>query len=162
MDVKDLKFVRLTRAENARLIPKYLIDQVKDKDFTTDAFFRIAHELVVNPHNIIGVFVTGENVTKGFMWAVINVLTEQLYLVTISIDKEYQNQQGDTIKFIVDELKKLLKNPVIKLLLKNMELKDTILLSTNYPKIYEKCGWSKSKRAIMEISRDSNENNHQD
>ncbi len=152
MDIKELKFVRLTRAENARLIPKYLIEQTKGRDFTTKQFFRMVPFIIESPENIMGVFVNEDNIAKGFMWAMINVLTEQLYLGLITIDKEYQNNNGESLEYVLKTLRAVPEMAKKFITDNNIKLKDTIIQATTRPKVYEKRGWHKAEATIMEIS----------
>lgn len=147
MDVKDLKFVRLTRAENARLIPKYLIEQDKDKDFTTEQFFKVAPFMVSEPSNIIGVFVNEANAVKGFMWVTIGVLTERLYVSLISFDEEYQ--EGAT-EYAIETLREERQGHNVKNFLKavGVNLKDAIWLVTEHPKEYK--DWQRAKQVLIE------------
>ncbi len=154
MDIKDLKFVRLTRAENARLIPKYLIEQDKNKDFTTERFFKIAPYLIADPQNIMGVLVDDNNHVKGFLWIIINLLTEQMCLGVVSVDQEYQNCKGDIGKYILGILRAIPEEYTIKkwIVAMNIKLKDTILTSTNCKRAMKRLhGWREAKQTLMEI-----------
>ena len=152
MDIKELKFVRLTDPSNTDLIPRYLIDQTRDKDFETDRFYAIAPLLVVNRFNIFGLFVDNNKNVKGFLWATINILSEQLYVSVISIDKEYQNCNGDTLEHIFNMIRDLPNNILIKQMIKHAEinLKKTVQIVTKRPKVYEKRQWRCATATIME------------
>ena len=152
MDIKELKFIRYTVPTLADAIPRWLIDQAKDKNWTTDKFFQLAPFLIANPLNIIGLFVDKENVAKGFLWVAINILTEQMEVVLISFDKEYQDTKGTVFEHINDFVIKLSEEPKIKkmLIAANINLKETILFSTTHPKVYERKGWKRSRIVVME------------
>ena len=152
MDIKELKFVRLTDPSNTDLIPRYLIDQAKDKDFTTERFYAIAPLLVANRFNIVGLFVDNNKNVKGFLWVTINILSEQLYVSVISIDKEYQNCNGDALGHVFNVIRDLPNNILINQMIKHAEinLKKTIQLVTKRPKAYEKRQWRRAIATIME------------
>lgn len=152
MEIKELKFVRLTDPSMAGLIPRYLIDQAKDKDFTTERFYALAPMLIANKLNIIGLFADADNKVKGFMWATINILSEQLYVSVISIDKEYQNCSGDVLQCVFEVIKGFPNDISIKQTIKiaKLKLKETIQLVTKRPKSYERRGWHRADVTIME------------
>lgn len=151
MEIKDLKFVRLQDPGQADLVPREYIEQLRDKDWTTDRFFVILPFLMANPLNVIGVFVDAENITKGFLWVCINPLAERLEVVILSIDKEYMNTGA--IEYAYELVKAMPENVLIKKQLKatGINLKDKIFIATKRPKTYEKkYGWKRSKTVVLE------------
>lgn len=131
-----LKFVPI---DDLTLIPRYLIEQVRDLNATPERFYSLAPLIVNNPLGVFGVFCDQENIIKGFMWLVISPLDRSLHCKALSIDKKYQ---GSTIlKEAANILKKVKK--------RNGCTKITFITSRS--KAMEKAGFKKTKRCVMEV-----------
>jgi hypothetical protein len=152
LDIKDLKFVRLDKGHLWNMIPRRYIEQVKDRGWTTDRFFEIAPILLSNPMNVMGVFVDSENQIKGFLWVNINLLTEYLNVITLSIDREYQDTKGSIIDHVFELIKDMPNDILTKGILKSLKinLKEKIRMATKHPLAYERRKWRRSDLIIME------------
>jgi len=139
MDIDQLQFKPL---KIPRLIPKELIENVKDRSFTVEQFLMYQECQVNNPHNFLFA-VTDENLKiRGYLWAESNLLDGALFVNTFSIDKEYWSKGHSIDKAIefVDALSKQLQSPKV------------FWISTN-EKFFKKKGFSRSKNVLMEYNR---------
>lgn len=132
----NLKFIPIN---DLNLIPRYLVDQIKDKDFTTEHFYKMAPIITSNPLGVLGVFSDKESRVKGFMWATISPLSEDLNCHLLSVDKEYQ--QSTILKEAAGILKKI----------QNINKCGKIIFTTTRPKAFEKAGYKYNKHTMMEV-----------
>ena len=153
MDIKELNFVRLTHACYADLVPRSLIDQAKDKNFTTERFFTLLPFLLADETNIIGLFVNKENIVKGFLYTKINIFNGQFAAVILSMDKEYQGSGGKISEYATEVIRSIPKMPEVKNMLKKLklELLPMIQASTTHPEVYERRGWKRTRSVTMEL-----------
>jgi len=144
-DPNELKWMRVFSPVH---IPRYLVEQVKQREFTVDDFYKYQelHCLIqgkdgptLNPLNHLYVLSDEENIVKGFLWFVINPLTNDMIINTFSIDDDYW-WKGKAVKMLSEFVKKLMK----KLKLKK------VYWITNYPKHSERHGFKRSKSVLME------------
>lgn len=153
-NIDDLKWVRIFEPNH---IPRYLVDQIKNKDFTTDDFYRYQKEVnlvknnelvTFNPLNHLYILIDNENKVKGFVWLWIDELSKDLFLNTYSIDKEYWFN-GKAVKKVANFIKDL----------KNKADLNKVFWITNYPKHSERYGFKRSKNILMEYSGEENGKN---
>ncbi|KKN06087.1 hypothetical protein LCGC14_1080790 [marine sediment metagenome] len=154
MKFKDLKFVRFKSnsiddpdGSMARLlfesIPPYLFAQIKDADYKVDKLYEFGPILLMSPLTFLYVLINKEtNIIKGVLWCENNPITEKLNTLAFSIDKEYQSHNGDALNWVKVFLKKIQKEN---------NLTGTLDVATSRPKAYEKAGWKRSKRILLEI-----------
>lgn len=144
-DLKELTFVRLIDPIH---IPSYLVEQIKDRLYTVDKFYqyqKIACTLqtkdgpVLNNTNLLYA-ITHEKLrqTKGFLWMVVDILTNSLIVNNFSIDKEYWNR-GESTKLLEEKAKKVMKD---------LSLSRIVWITKN-SKFCENKGFKRSKDAIM-------------
>lgn len=140
-----LKFVRIFDPIH---IPKYLVEQIKNRDYEIDDFYNYQKEInlisdngdiKLNPLNHLYVLVNEENEVKGFVWFSVNPLSKSIFINNFSMHKGYWNK-GKAIEFLRDFVLNILKKAKLK----------QILWHTNYPKHFEKYGFKKSKSILME------------
>jgi N-acetylglutamate synthase-like GNAT family acetyltransferase len=147
---KDLRWVRVFSPIH---IPKSLVEQVKDRDYSVEDFYKY-HELnclvhgkegpTLNPFHHLYVIVDKENMVKGFFWFVIDALSKDVFINTFSMDPEYW-ENGKAMKLVIDYMKEILK----KLKLKK------VYWFTRYPKHSERHGFKISKNILMEYTEES-------
>ena len=143
MKFEDLKFVRLTEPEQFALIPKVLFEQMKDADYKIDKLYQFGPILLMSPLTFLYVLVNKDtNIIKGILWSENNPITEKLNTLAFSIDKEYQSKNGDALEWVKKFLKKIQKEN---------NLTGTLDVATSRPKAYEKAGWKRSKRILLEV-----------
>lgn len=143
MNFDELKFVRLTQPEQFSLIPRTLFEQIKGRNFIIDRIYQFGPIALSNPFTHL--YVLAEESTaiiKGFLWAEINPYTEGLSVITFSLDKEYQSANGKAIKCAKELLDKIAEEN---------KLTGKMEMVTIRPKAYEKAGWRKSEKIMMEI-----------
>ena len=145
MKFSDLKFVRLTEPEQFSLIPRYLFEQVKGFDFKIERLYQFGPILLASPLTFLYALADKESsLIKGILWAEVNPFNEDVNAHTFSIDKEYQNRNGDAMREGIKKIEEI----------RDMEnLTGKIVTSTIRPKAFEKAGLKKSKRVIMELKR---------
>jgi len=141
----DLKWVRVFSPVH---IPKYLVEQIRDRDYTVEDFYKYqeinclikkSEGPTLNPFNHLYVLVDPENVVKGFLWFVIDSLSKDAIINTFSIDKEYWGL-GKAMRKVEEHVKELLKK---------LKLKKVFWL-TNYAKHSQRYGFKRSKSVLME------------
>lgn len=149
-DAKDLRWVRIFTPIH---IPRYLIEQIKEKDWKVDEFIKYheincLHEVegqqVLNPFSHLYVLVNEENITKGFLWFTIEPLTKNIIIQNYSVDSDYWFK-GRAVEKLADHVKYIQKKGKL----------GKIYWITNYPKHSEKYGFKQSKSILMEFSEDT-------
>jgi hypothetical protein len=147
----ELRWIRSTSPE---LIPRYLIEQVRHKDYTVDDFIKYQHNItfvstkvgkVLNPFSHLYYLANPENIIKGILWFCIDPLTKDVIIQTYSVDKEYSKTGGAVEKLCI-----LIKDIVIKANLKK------IYWITNNPRHSQRHGFKKSKSILMEYCMEEN------
>lgn len=150
-DVKDLRWIRVFTPIH---IPKYLIDQIKHRDWTVEDYVKY-HEIncltesesgpALNPFSHLYVLVNSDNVTKGFLWFTIEPLSKDVIIQNYSVDKEYWGK-GRAVEKLADHIKFIKKKASL----------NKVYWITNYPKHSEKYGFKQSKSILMEYSEECN------
>lgn len=153
--IDELRWVRLF---NGVHIPKYLVEQVRDRDYTVDDFFKYQeHNCMIqgkdgptlNPFSHLYAMVSPDNMVKGFLWFVIDALSKDLIINTFSVDKEYWGK-GKAVERLSDHIKEILKK---------LKINKAYWL-TNYPKHSERHGFKRSKSVLMEYQEESDGKNN--
>ncbi len=143
--IEDLRWVRAFAPD---LIPKYLVEQVRNRDYSIEDFYKYQHinclmdgdkGQTLNPFNHLYVLANGDNIVKGFLWFIVDPLSKDVVINTFSVDKEYWGN-GEAVRKLSDHVKKILK--VLKL--------KKVYWLTNYPKHSERHGFKRSKSVLME------------
>ena len=143
--IEELRWVR---AFSPDLIPQYLIDQVRDRDYSVEDFYKYQNMnclvqgpegSTLNPFNHLYVLANPENMVKGFLWFVIDPLSKDVIINTFSMDKEYWGK-GEAVKMLSEHVKEIQNK---------LKLKKVYWL-TNYPKHSERHGFRRSKSVLME------------
>lgn len=148
-EVEKLRWVRVFSPIH---IPKYLVEQIRDREFTIEDFYKY-QELnclvetekgpTLNPFNHLYVTVDDENIVKGFFWFIIDPLCKEIFINTFSMDKEYWGG-GHAMEKASDH---------IKMIMKKLKIKKASWI-TNYPKHSQKHGFKRSKGVIMEYKEE--------
>jgi len=146
--IDDLKWIRVFTPSH---IPKYLIEQVRDRDYSVEDFYRY-HEInctlkdkqgriQLNPLTHLYVLANDKNEVKGALWFSIDPLSKDIIIQTFSMDKEYWCQ-GIAVKKLSDHIKTIRKKGNL----------NKIYWVTNYPKHSERNGFKRSKSVLMEYN----------
>jgi hypothetical protein len=150
--IDELKWVRILMPD---LIPRYLVEQVKKRDYTVDEFYDYQRLICLrdtpegalpNPLSHLWVLCDKENLIKGFLWFTIDSFCKSLVLQTYTVDKEYWTK-GESIKKLADHLKEIQAKANLK----------KIYWITDYPKHSQKHGFKISKSVLMEYVETTNE-----
>lgn len=110
------------------LIPPYLVKQIEGRDYEVGRLYELAGGIRDVPGNTLGVWVDGQHVIKGFMWAGLNPLTMRLVVYALSVDPAYQGRG------IVGEAKRILDKIVAEYGLRGLSF------STTKPEIFKGIG----------------------
>ncbi len=146
-DFEKLKFIRIFDPVH---IPKFLIEQIKDRDYEVEQFYEFQSRVCLlhsdgssrlNPYNLLYLIITDDNDSVGMLWCVVAPLSEDLVIQTFSMHKDYWCQ-GKAVKLLEEKVR---------------EIKDGCKLNkvfwiTRYPRHSEKYGWKRSKGVLMEYA----------
>lgn len=144
---EDLRWVRLYSPVN---IPRHLIEQVRDRDYTVDEFVQYQElncrlesddGFTLNPFNHLYAMADTDNRVQGFLWFVIDPLSKDMVINTYSIDEKYWHR-GEAVEVLAKHVKQI-KN--------KLKLKKVYWL-TNYPKHSQRHGFKRSKAVLMEYT----------
>lgn len=152
--IDELRWVRIFTPIH---IPKYLVEQVRNRDYTVEDFYKY-HEIncvnqtekgpTLNPFSHLYILVDPENQVKGFLWFCVDPLTKDLIIQTYSIDKDYWFK-GRAVAKLSKHIKEIRKKANL----------NKIYWITNYPKHSEKYGFKRSKGVLMEYSEEKHGEN---
>jgi len=132
-------------------IPRYLIEQVRSRDFSIEDFFTYQetncisvdqnNSFTLNPLNQLWLLVDPKHIAKGFLWFTINPLSKDVFIQTFSVDKEYWGG-GRAVRKLEEFVSDLAKKADLK----------KIYWITNCPKHSKKHGFEASKNVLMEYT----------
>ena len=122
-----------------RLIPKYLLDQVKDRTWTTEAWYDHQTELIGVDSNIVLAFIDRNHEIKGFIWLTIDNFDGYVYINTLSVDPQYQ-RKSKLINFVTRYIRELAKALGI----------ERVLWSAKRAKALTRYGFQESEYRLME------------
>lgn len=124
-----------------RLIPRYLIDQIKPKLFETDDWYKIMmhNREVRDDSNILLAIVNKDHKIKGVIWVVLDLLQKALFVNFLSVSKDLQGQ-GRVLDAVVPYLLKMAQDFTLK----------SVLWGTTRSRAYERYGFQKSKNILLE------------
>lgn len=153
-DLDNLRWIRLM---SASFIPKYLVEQVKQRDYSVADFYKYQdlNCLVdhgggqqLNPFNHLYALVDENNFVKGYLWFVVDPLSKDIVINTFSVSQEYWGG-GRAVKKLADHM---------KFLLKRLKLKKIYWL-TRYAKHSQRHGFKPSKVVLMEYTEEQDGKN---
>ena len=143
--IDELRFIRVFTPDH---VPRYLVEQVRDRDYSVEDFFKYHQincltqsnkELTLNPFSHLYVLANKENYIKGVLWFSIDALSKDILIQTFSVDKEYWGK-GQAVKMLAEHIKKIRKKANL----------NKIYWVSNYPKHSERYGFKRSKAVLME------------
>lgn len=144
---EDLRWVRIFTPDH---IPRYLVEQVRDRDYTVEDFYKYQElnctrndedGMKLNPFSHLYVLVNNENIVKGFLWFVVDPLTKDLVIQTYSVDKEYW-LKGKAVSKLAKHIKDIRKKGNL----------NKIYWVTNYPGHAQRNGFKRSKSILFEYN----------
>jgi N-acetylglutamate synthase-like GNAT family acetyltransferase len=124
---------------DARLVPRYLLEQVKDRRWTVDEWYQHQIDLKGVPENIVLSMINKKNEIVGIVWLTIDGFEKYVHINTLSVDKRYQSK-SKLIKFVTKYIRDLAK--ALKLSLVGWTARRT--------KALERYGFEESEFKIME------------
>jgi len=139
---KQTGFARLKpiRIFDLRLIPMYLMKQVKPRDINFNTLLMANKVITENPATLLYVYVTTNHQIKGWLWATMNVLNREILVHILSVDKEYQNTNIlPTVREQLLELKATFK------------AKSVTFVTTRPDAFLRGIPCKKSKKVLMEV-----------
>lgn len=143
----DLRWIRVFTPLH---IPKYLVENVRDRDFTVDEFYRF-QEInclrdteegpTLNPFSHLYVLADKEHVVKGFLWFVVDALTKDLVIQTYSVDPEfwYHGKAVEKLAILIKDIRRKAKL-------------NKVYWITRYPRHSQRYGFKQSEHILMEYS----------
>ena len=147
-DDKDFEKLKWLRIFDPVHIPEYLVEQIKDRQFTVEKFYQfqkqscienINGQMVLNPFNLLYVL-TDENTTvQGFCWMVVDPLCDALIINSFSMNDAYWNK-GKCVGLLEAKAREIQQGADLK----------SVYWITRCPKHSEKYGFKKSKHILME------------
>lgn len=152
--IEELRWVRVFTPDH---VPHYLVEQVRDRDYSVEEFFKY-HQIncmmqgeegiKLNPFNHLYVLADNENQVKGVLWFNVDPLSKDILIQTFSMDKEYWGR-GQAVKKLAEFIKQIrIKANLNK-----------IYWITNYPKHSMRYGFKPSKSVLMEYDPNKEANN---
>ena len=156
---KSLQFCRLVDPKVFRLIPRELFEQIEELapgavDRLIDCGARTLNIIktddgflvfVPNPLVHIAVLHDDQNKMHGFLWAEFDLVEEIIFVQAASVRQQYQ---GDFRKRMVEYLFGLNGDNIPQGWAPETKI---IRMATMRPKPYERSGWKRSERTLMEI-----------
>jgi len=145
IDFDSLKFVRIFTPMH---IPKYLIEQIKDRNYEVDKWYEYQETIcmrqtpegpIINPLSMLYVIADSDNKVVGMLWCDVEILSKSLVVQIFSMDKDYW-YKGKAVKLGADKAKEIARECGFK----------KIIWLTSYPKHYERYGFKKSRITCME------------
>lgn len=145
--IDELRWVRCLTPD---VVPLYLIDQIKDKDYTPEDFYKY-HQIncmsqtkdgiKMNPFSHLYVLANEENMVKGVLWFSVDPLSKDLLIQIYSVDKDYWGK-GQAVGKLAKHIKEIRKKGDL----------GKIYWVTNYPAHSERHGFTRSKSVLMEYN----------
>lgn len=164
-DIKDLQFVRAMHPNTFKIIPRELFEQIKELDEEAiDAIYANAESImsipVVNEKGVkvgtlpkvnvwIALLYDITHNTQGLLWCEFDFIERRIFVQACSLDKEYQSKDGAFIKKVVEYIRTL---PVAE------KLKGNIQFATLRPKAFERLGFKRSLKVLMQYEEGKKQN----
>ena len=155
--IDELRWVRVFTPDH---LPHYLVEQVRDRDYSIEEFFKY-HQIncmiqsdkgvVLNPFNHLYVLADKENQVKGMLWFNVDPLSKDILIQVFSMDKEYWGR-GEAVKKLSEHIKQI----------RNKGKLNKIYWITNYPRHSERYGFVRSKSILMEYDPTKQKNETED
>ena len=152
VEYDKLRFIRIFTPSH---IPKELIEQVRDREYEVDDWYKYQEVICMrntkegpqlNPLSLLYVIADEGNKVVGMLWCEIEPLSKALVLQTFSMNKAYWNK-GKAVELVTDKIKEILRECKLK----------KAYWFTNYPKHSQRYGFSRSKSVLMEYTENVKE-----
>ena len=123
LDLDDLKFVRIIDPQLLAVVPRYLFEQIKELDERMiDTIYENATSIMTVPvmneqGKVVGTlpkvnvwFAVLHDIShqiKGFLWVTFDIIERRIFVQALSVDSEYQSNNGALMKKVVGYLRNL-------------------------------------------------------
>lgn len=131
--------IKIIPIPDPRLVPRYLIDQIKEKTWDTDEWYEFNLQQIRNPDNLILGLVDETNLVKGIVWISVDKFNKYVFVNNLSLDKKLQFD-----KKLFEDIHRYLNSLSVKLNLK------TVYWITKRPKAFEAKGYKRSEYVLLE------------
>lgn len=148
-DIETLRWVRLFTPIH---IPKYLVEQVAQRDYEVNDLYtyleinclRSTQEgPTLNPLFHLWALVDPENHVKGFLWFTVDSLSKDIVIQVYSVDTNFWGCKGAVLK-LAEHIKDIRKKACL----------NKIYWITKFPKHSFKYGFKPSKSVLMEYTEE--------
>tara|TARA_R110000868_G_scaffold300583_2_gene561000 strand:- start:528 stop:1148 length:621 start_codon:yes stop_codon:yes gene_type:complete len=149
IDFDSLRFIRIFTPMH---IPKELIEQVRDREYSVEDWYKYQEVICLrqtdagpqlNPLSLLYVIADDMNRVVGMLWCEIDALSKALIIQIFSMDKSYWSR-GKAVSLVASKAKEVAKECDLK----------RIVWQTNYPKHSERYGFKRSKTIQMEYHQE--------
>jgi len=156
IDFDKLRFIRVFTPMH---VPKGLIEQVRDRSYEVDDWYKYQEHIcvrqtengpILNPLSMLYVIADEQNKVIGMLWCEVCALEKTLIVQTFSMDKKYW-VRGKAVQLLAKKAKEIAKECKLK----------KIFWVTNYPKHSQRHGFSRSKSVLMEFKEEEEEKDGQ-
>lgn len=137
--MRDLTIIPLP---DARLVPKFLVEQVKDREWSVQEWYDYQQADKSEANLLLGV-INQDHAVVGFIWMTLDGFSKWVFINTLSVSPAYQGKRK-LIKFV---------HRYIRDLAKRLEMTRVIWV-TDRPRALEKYGYSRSDSVLMEVKLD--------
>ena len=138
----------MVRIDSPDYIPVELIDQIKDRYYETDSWYKYLRVicmkltpegLAYNPFCYLYAVADGDTVV-GVLWYELSLLDVAIRIQTFSMHRDFWGR-GQAVKLLSDFIQEQMKKAGVK----------KCYWSTKYPKHSEKYGFKRSRNVLMEF-----------
>ena len=144
---KQLQFVRLFEAGSLNRVPRQLFEQVKGRSWSVERLYRLAPLFLGNNTTVFWVLEDENQMVKGVLWAVIDILSQKLNVIVFSVAEEYRD--ACNVKTARDFLRQYIRE--FNAIAQQTKLKETINWVTAEPHILKEIGGWIPKTIMMEV-----------
>lgn len=151
---KNLDSLNWLRLPSPIFIPRYLVEQIKHKDFSVEDFYdynkvnciyKEGEIICWNAFNHLYALFDEDEEVRGFLWFIVSPLTKFIDIQSYSVDKEYWGD-GSAMKKVTEFFTTFMNESKL----------EKVQWITNRPKYFEKYGFKRSKFSLMEFKRKIN------
>lgn len=147
MKIEQLKVRRAKAKEDILMVPEKLLCQIGGLEkHTVDAVYENAEVLATTPNIWFLLLLNHTKEIKGVLWFTVDIFERQLFVYLFSVDPEYQSCDLNHARWVGEFLFGLTQIPA--------DYRRKIQWLTNRPKLYERFGVKRSRRVLLEISRE--------
>ncbi len=133
------KQLNIIPVPDSRLIPRYLLEQVKDRRWAVDEWYELQKQLIGVESNIVLSLIDKEHQIVGFIWLTVEAFDKYIHINTISVDPKYQ-RKSKLINFVSKYIREIARALNI----------DTVIWTARRTKALEKYGFQESEYKLME------------